>query len=126
MNEITLNNTENNTIYTRIPKVLAKSNENELKDGKPGENMIENIDINKAQQIPTRATAQHTDQNITPVNGVDISINADFKLLVDKAILSQPQDTDKVNTAKKLLDSGLLESDLYYQQTAENILKLGI
>ena len=97
MNKISHNNTENNIFFSRIPKVLPKSIENEHNDGKTGEKMIENIEINNTQKILPRNTPQQTEQNITPSNGVDVSINVDFEQLVKKAMLSQPDDIDKIN-----------------------------
>jgi hypothetical protein len=126
MNGILINSTENTLFSPPIPKVLPKSNENKLDNGNLSNDMIENIDINRANQMLSINTPQQPDQNPTPASGVDFSINGDFKLLVEKALQTQIPDNDKIKISKQLLESGRLESDIFINQTAENILKLGI
>lgn len=87
-------------------------------------NKVNNIQI---QDLLGKPSSRQADKSgVEPSEGVDISLQADYASLIEKA-KQLPQDDGKaVEAARQLLLSGKLESPENIRAAAENIIKFGI
>ena len=56
----------------------------------------------------------------------DATLQIDYARLIEQAIQSQPTETDAVQKAKELLQSGQLDNPANIRQAAANIIKFGV
>ena len=86
--------------------------------------------INNSNQIPDfmdkttpkQANAKGTNSDIN----ADVSIDVNYASFIDKANQVQETDTQAVQRARLLLESGQLERRDFYEQAADYIIKHGI
>ena len=88
--------------------------------------MIDKVNTSQLQEILANAAAKQNriaepDKN----NSVDASLQADYSSLIKQASATSQDDQKKVQKAKELLESGLLETNEYIHQTVRNIVQFG-
>ena len=89
--------------------------------------MIDNIQNSQITQAMGRNTVPHTDAtNKTAVDRSDATLQADFTDLINQAIQPSETETDAVQRARALLQSGQLTSLENIRSAAENIITFGI
>lgn len=86
--------------------------------------------INNNNQIPDFLDKTAPKQaNITGAHSdisADVSVDVNYASFIDKANQIQETDTQAVQRARTLLESGQLDSREFYEQAAEYIIKHGI
>jgi len=88
--------------------------------------MIDKIDLNQVNNFPEKPaqTSPNTQQN-TKEEKIDASLQVSYADLINKA--KQPEsDASLVQKARKLIETGQLETSQNIKEAAENIIKLGI
>lgn len=89
--------------------------------------MIENVHNSQIAQAMGRNAMPHADAtNKTAVDGLDATLQADFADLINQAIQASETETDAVQRARALLQSGQLTSLENIRSAAENIITFGI
>jgi len=89
--------------------------------------MIDKISSNPISDCLGKTANKPDGANAAPVtSAADASLQADFGSLIDKAAREQSSDAEAVERAKRLLDSGQLDSEENILEAADNILKFGI
>jgi len=89
--------------------------------------MIDNIRNNEITQAMGRNALPHTDAANRPaVDRSDATLQADFADLINQAIQASETETDAVQKARALLESGQLTSLENIRSAAENIVTFGI
>lgn len=91
--------------------------------------MINNIDTSQMQHIPGKPPFQQPDPAKTPsVDNAEVSIQLGFDSLVQQTmeISEAKADADAVQEARRLLQSGRLDTPQNVRAAAEDILKFGI
>lgn len=90
--------------------------------------MIEKINNNnKIPDFMDKPTPKQTNTSgaRSDINA-DVSVDVNYASFIDKANQIQETDTQAVQRAKQLLESGQLEDRDFYRQAAEHIIKFGI
>ena len=89
--------------------------------------MIEKIQNNQLREL-SEALSSRQPNSGGPLkdSDADVSVQVNYKSLIDMAMQIPPADDDIVATARKLLLSGKLESPENCREAAKNIIKLGI
>jgi hypothetical protein len=91
--------------------------------------MIDKININQIPD-PRRAGDGSSDQpnRLKQVadDKADATLQIDYARLIEQAIQSRETDTDAVQKAKELLQSGQLDNPANIRQAAANIIKFGV
>jgi len=88
--------------------------------------MIDKININ---QIPDFYDGSQPGKNRSkPItnNQTDATLQIDYARLIEQAIKSRPDETDAVQKALELLESGQLDNPENIRQAASNIVKFGV
>jgi len=89
--------------------------------------MIDNIHNNEITQAMGRNALPRSDAANRPtVDGSDATLQADFADLINQAIQASETETDAVQRARALLESGQLTSLENIRSAAENIVTFGI
>ena len=89
--------------------------------------MINNIHNNQISQAMGRNPLPHTDAANKPAaDRSDATLQADFADLINLAIQASETETDAVQRARALLESGRLTSVENVRSAAENIVTFGI
>ena len=86
--------------------------------------MIDRIDNN--QPLAGVSSMFQNTKRASTDNDLDVSINGDYSSLIDKAMKSPQADTEIIEKARELLQTGELESPQNILKAAENIITLGI
>jgi hypothetical protein len=89
--------------------------------------MIDNVHNSQITQAMGRSTVPHTDATSkTAADRLDATLQADFADLINQAIQASETETDAVQRARALLQSGQLTSVENIRSAAENIITFGI
>lgn len=89
--------------------------------------MIENIKNNQITQAMGRNILPHSDATSKPAaDGSDATLQATFADLINQAMQPSPTETDAVQKARELLQSGHLTSPENVRSAAESIVTYGI
>lgn len=88
--------------------------------------MIEKVNLNQIQHIQGEMTANTTGTSKSSESTQSCTTKIDFDELVERAKQSPADSEQSVEQAKKLLESGELESIENIRKAAENIIKYGI
>lgn len=88
--------------------------------------MIEKIDNNQIPDVLKESSARQADTLKIPAEEGDVSLQANYDSLIEKAKEIPPEDSTAVQRAQQLLSSGQLESPENIRAAAENIIKFGI
>jgi len=89
--------------------------------------MINNIRNNQITQAMGMNALPHPDSTNRPAaDGSDATLQVDFADLINQAIQASETETDAVQKARELLQSGRLTSPENIRSAAESILTLGI
>ncbi|MCL5282335.1 MAG: hypothetical protein M1376_20810 [Planctomycetes bacterium] len=89
--------------------------------------MIDNVHNSQITQAMGRNAVPHTDTtNKTAADKLDATLQADFADLINQAIQASQTETDAVQRARALLQSGQLTSWENIRSAAENIITFGI
>jgi hypothetical protein len=89
--------------------------------------MIDKININ---QIPDpfdgSSAGQQNRSKAVANNKADATLQIDYARLIEQAVKSQPAETDAVQKAIKLIESGQLDNAANIKEAAANIIKFGV
>lgn len=89
--------------------------------------MIEKIDPNQIQGFLEKSSSRQPDSaNSVSDKDVDISLQADYVPLINKAMQIPQADARAVQCARELLLSGQLENPENIRAAAENIISFGV
>ncbi|MFA5552970.1 MAG: hypothetical protein WCZ89_06395 [Phycisphaerae bacterium] len=89
--------------------------------------MIGKIDKTHISELMAELTSkQPRSADKTDKNSLDASVQIDYASLIKKATEIPESNIDKIETARQLINSGLLESAENYKQAANNMLVFGI
>jgi hypothetical protein len=92
--------------------------------------MIDKININQIPDPRRAGDGSSADQpnRTKPVanDKADATLQIDYARLIEQAIQSRQTDTDAVQKAKELLQSGRLDNPANIRQAAANIIKFGV
>jgi len=89
--------------------------------------MIDKININQIPEHFDGPSAGKRTPPKPPVNDqADATLQIDFGRLIEQATKMPPAETDAVQKASELLQSGQLDNPANIREAAENILKFGI
>lgn len=89
--------------------------------------MIENINNNHVTRMMGMNAAPQANGTNRPVaDNLDATLQVNFADMVNQALQASEADTDAVETAKELIQSGRLTTPENIRSAAENILKFGI
>ncbi len=89
--------------------------------------MIEKIDTSKVQEALDKSKPKQSD-SVSPVpkNDTDVSVQVNYASLIEQATQPLQTDAEVIQQARKLLESGRLESQENILDAAKNIVKFGI
>ena len=90
--------------------------------------MIDKININQiSDHFDGSQAGQQNRTKAVANNQADATLQIDYARLIEQAINSQPTtDTDAVQKAKELLQSGQLDNPANIREAAANIIKFGV
>jgi hypothetical protein len=90
--------------------------------------MIDKIDINQiSDHFDGSSTGKSNHSKAITNNEADATLQIDNARLIEQAINSQPTtDTDAVQKAKELIQSGQLDNPANIKEAAANIIKFGV
>ena len=92
--------------------------------------MIDKININQIPDPRRAGDGSSTDQpnRTKPVanDKADATLQIDYARLIEQAIQSRQAETDAVQKAKELLQSGQLDNPANIREAAANIIKFGV
>jgi hypothetical protein len=90
--------------------------------------MIDKININQTPEHFDAQSPVQANRTKSPVNNkADAALQIDYGRLIEQAINNTPPaETDAVQKASELLQSGQLDNPANIREAAENILKYGI
>jgi hypothetical protein len=88
--------------------------------------MIEKIDNNQIPDALKESSAKKADIPKIPAEEGDVSLQANYDSLIEKAKEIPPEDSKAVQRAQQLLSSGQLDTPENIRAAAENIIKYGI
>ena len=89
--------------------------------------MIDKIDNNQINNILDNTVTNQTDSTKKSSNNeADISLQVDYATLIEKAVQENVENTNTVEQAQQLLNSGSLDTSENIKAAAENIIKFGI
>jgi hypothetical protein len=89
--------------------------------------MIDKININQISDSFDGANAGRQNRSKT-VSGknADATLQIDYARLIEQAIDSKPPETDAVQKARELIESGQLDNPANIKEAAANIVKFGV
>ena len=89
--------------------------------------MIDKININQiSDHFDGSSAGGQNRSKAVAGNKADATLQIDYARLMEQALNSQPTDTDAVQKAKELLQSGQLDNPANIKEAAANILKFGV
>ena len=89
--------------------------------------MIDKININQISDHFDGSSAGKSNRSkAVTSNQTNDTLQIDNALLIEQAVSSQPTDTDAVQKARKLIQSGQLDTPANIKEAAANIAKLGV
>lgn len=88
--------------------------------------MIDKININQISDYFDGSQAGQQKRSKAIANKADATLQIDSARLMEQALNSQPTETDAVQKAKELLQSGQLDNPAYIREAAANIVKFGV
>jgi hypothetical protein len=92
--------------------------------------MIDKININQIPDPRRAGDGSSADQpnrlKQTANDKADATLQIDYARLIEQAIQSRETDTDAVQKAKELLQSGQLDNPANIREAAANIIKFGV
>lgn len=89
--------------------------------------MIDKINNNKIPDLVENPPASQQKQaEKTEAENIEVSLQVDHAPLIEKAMQADTTDTNAVEQAKQLLESGQLDDPENIRSAAANILKFGI
>jgi hypothetical protein len=89
--------------------------------------MIDKININQIRDHADSQSAGQPNRPKPPVNEqADATLQIDYCSLIEQATKMPPVDTDAVQRARQLLQSGQLDNPSNIREAAEDIIKFGI
>jgi len=89
--------------------------------------MIGKIQVNQLRELlEALSSSQPKAGGTVTNNNEDVSVQMNYNSLIEQALQPSQADGDIVDTARKLLLSGKLESPQNCKEAAENIAKFGI
>jgi hypothetical protein len=89
--------------------------------------MIDKININQISDHFDGSQAGQQNRSKAVANSqADATLQIDYARLIEQAINSKPTETDAVQKAKELLQSGQLDNPASIKEAAANIIKFGV
>ncbi len=89
--------------------------------------MIDNVQNNQINQVTGMSSTPHPDPTGKPAaDGSDATLQVSFADLINQAIQTSETDTDVVQKARELLQSGRLTSPQNIRSAAAEIVRFGI
>jgi len=89
--------------------------------------MIDKININQIQgPVDGPSGGQPNRPKPAQNEQADATLQIDFRQLIEQATRIPAEDTDAVERARRLLQSGQLDNPANIKEAAENILKFGV
>ena len=91
------------------------------------EEMIDKININQIPEHFDGQSAGQTNRPKPPANDqADATLQINYGRLIEQATKALPDETDAVQKARELLQSGQLDNPANIKEAAENIAKFGV
>ena len=88
--------------------------------------MIDKIDANQPLMESGPSSKRSNSAGAVPDKNADVSVQVNYASLIEEAVKSPKTDPQLIQSARKLLLSGQLESSQNIRKAAESIIKFGI